>query len=100
MEFNGIQLKPKKTAAGQSRQTSAKDNEESDRARHFRKKRITVIAVVASILLMLTISIFAWQSSIAPPNNEQQPKLETPKAAILDGIFSESPNLVLSQSLT
>lgn len=51
---------------------------------------------------MIMISLVVWNSTNSPPDSGKQPQraIEASKAVILDGLYSESPNLAFSQSLT
>ena len=78
-----------------------REPEGDDEPRKSRSKRIRTTAFITSVLLVLLVSVFIWRTSTtAPPDTGQQPDLETPKAVILDGLFSESPNFAFSQNLT
>jgi hypothetical protein len=94
-------LKNKGKEIGQKRRAGAKETNDNKSFGKLRSKRLRTTVIVASFLLILTIGLFVWNSSNrTPPDSGQQPGLEAPKAAILDGLYSESPNLGFSQILT
>ena len=101
MNSNGVGLRNKKKDARRTTRARSREPEGDDGPRKSRSKRVRTTVLIASVLLVLTVSVFIWRTSTtAPPDTGQQPGLETPKAVILDGLFSESPNFAFSQSLT
>ena len=94
-------MKNKGKEAEQKHRAGVKETNDSKSSGKLRSKWLRTTIIVASFLLILTIGLFVWNSSNrTPPDSGQQPGLEAPKAAILDGLYSESPNLTFSQSLT
>ena len=99
--FQWIALKNKGREAGQKHRAGVKESDDNKGSGKLRSKWLRTTVIVASFLLILTIGLFVWNSSNrTPPDSGQQPGLEAPKAAILDGLYSESPNPAFSQSLT
>jgi len=94
-------LKNKKREAEQKHRAGVKESDDNKSSGKLRSKWLRTTVIVASFLLILTIGLFVWNSSNrTPPDSGQQPGLEAPKAAILDGLYSESPNPAFSQILT
>ncbi len=99
--FKRIALKNKGREAEQKHRAGVKESDDNRSSGKLRSKRLRTTVIVASFLLILTIGLFVWNSSNrTPPDSGQQPGLEVPKAAILDGLYSESPNITFSQTLT
>lgn len=94
-------MKNKGREAEQKHRAGVKETNDNKSPGKLRSKWLRTTIIVASFLLILTIGLFAWNSSNrTPPDSGQQPGLEAPKAAILDGLYSESPNMTFSQILT
>jgi len=56
--------------------------------------------VAASVLLVFSLGFFLWNSSTTPPGTGQQTNIGGPEAAILDGLYTTSPNPTFIQNLT
>lgn len=94
-------MKNKGREVEQKHRAGVKESDDNRSSGKLRSKRLRTTVIVASFLLILTIGLFVWNSSNrTPPDSGQQPGLEVPKAAILDGLYSESPNITFSQTLT
>ena len=102
MNSSGVGLRNnKKKNARQTQRARSRESEGEERVGKPRSIRIRTTVLVASVLLVLLVSVFIWRSSTTgPADTGQQPGLETPKAVILDGLFSESPNFAFSQNVT
>lgn len=72
--------------------------EKSKRMFHSRQLRISLVLFV-SCLLIFSISYLAWNSSMIPPQQGQQTGIGVPKAAILDGLYAGSEDIVFEQEL-
>jgi hypothetical protein len=73
--------------------------EKSKKGFHSRQLRISLI-LFASCLLIFSISLLVWNSSMVPPQQGQQTGIGVPKAAILDGLYASSEDIVFEQELT
>ena len=94
-------MKNKGREVEQKHRAGVKESDDNKSSGKLRSKWLRTTVIVASFLLILTISLFVWNSSNrTPPDSGQQPGLGAPKAAILDGLYSESPNMTFSQILT
>ena len=94
-------MKNKGKEAEQKHRAGVKESDGDKSSGKLHSKWLRTTVIVASFLLILTIGLFVWNSSNrTPPDSGQQPGLETPKAVILDGLYSESPNMTFSQILT
>jgi hypothetical protein len=65
-----------------------------------RSRRLRMAVIVASFLLIFAIGLVVWSSSGGAPGSGQRPGSEVPKAAILDGLYSSSPNVVFLDNLS
>ena len=66
---------------------------------HLKRPRTALIFV--TFLIVLTISVLVWTNSSSTSNNQQhQPVTQTPKAVIVDGLYSSSPNAAFLDNIS